>query len=133
MANGLITGLNGLIGALNNLSIEIPEWASFVYPELAGKKLGFNIATISKVSIPRLAEGGFVSEGQMFIAREAGPEMVGSIGRRTAVANNDQIVGGIASGVAEANAEQNILLREQNSLLRAILDKDSGVSLESNS
>lgn len=49
------------------------------------------------------ADGGFVNEGQLFIAREAGAEMVGSIGRKTAVANNDQIVEGITGGVREAN------------------------------
>lgn len=48
------------------------------------------------------ASGGFVSAGQMFIAREAGPELVGTIGGKTAVANNDQIVEGIAEGVYEA-------------------------------
>jgi hypothetical protein len=80
--------------------------------------------------LPLFASGGFPEQGQMFIAREAGAEMVGSIGRRTAVANNDQIVSGIAGGVAEANEEQNALLREQNSLLRAILEKDSGVYLD---
>lgn len=45
------------------------------------------------------ATGGFPDEGQMFIAREAGPEMVGTIGGRTAVASNDQIVEGIRAGV----------------------------------
>lgn len=53
--------------------------------------------------IQAYADGGFVDEGQLFIAREAGTEMVGSIGRRTAVANNDQIVEGITYGVREAN------------------------------
>lgn len=48
------------------------------------------------------AAGGFPSEGQLFVAREAGPEMVGTIGGRTAVANNDQIVEGIRQGVYEA-------------------------------
>lgn len=48
------------------------------------------------------ADGGFFNEGQMFIAREAGPEMVGTIGGRTAVANNDQIVEGIRQGVYDA-------------------------------
>ncbi len=38
----------------------------------------------------------------MFIAREAGPEMVGTIGGRTAVANNDQIVAAIEGGVFRA-------------------------------
>ena len=48
------------------------------------------------------ASGGFPSEGELFVAREAGPELVGSIGGRTAVANNDQIVQGIRAGVYEA-------------------------------
>ena len=48
------------------------------------------------------ATGGFPSEGEMFIAREAGPEMVGSIGNRTAVANNDQIVDSVSQGVYRA-------------------------------
>lgn len=48
------------------------------------------------------ASGGYPSEGQLFVAREAGPEMVGAIGGRTAVANNDQIVEGIRQGVYDA-------------------------------
>ena len=76
------------------------------------------------------ASGGFPQVGEAFIAREAGPELVGTIGRRTAVANNDQIVEGIASGVSAANGESNALLREQNSLLRAMLEKESGVYLD---
>ena len=53
-------------------------------------------------NIPKKADGGFVSSGQMFVAREAGPEMVGSIGGRTAVANNDQIVQAVSLGVYNA-------------------------------
>ena len=48
------------------------------------------------------ASGGFPDEGQMFIARESGAEMVGTIGGRTAVANNDQIVAAIEGGVFRA-------------------------------
>ncbi len=48
------------------------------------------------------ASGGFPDEGEMFIAREAGPELVGSIGSKTAVANNNQIVDAVSSGVAKA-------------------------------
>ena len=69
------------------------------------------------------AEGGTVSTGELFVAREAGPEMVGRIGRSTAVANNDQIVSGITGGVRQAQQDQNALLQEQNRLLRAILSK----------
>jgi hypothetical protein len=50
----------------------------------------------------RRASGGFVSSGQLFVAREAGPELVGSIGSRTAVANNDQIVAAVSNGVYNA-------------------------------
>ena len=48
------------------------------------------------------ANGGFPSTGEFFLAREAGPEMVGRIGNRTTVANNDQIVAGIQQGVYNA-------------------------------
>ena len=58
--------------------------------------------TFSLPQISWYAAGGFPAMGEMFIAREAGPEMVGSIGGRTAVANNDQIVEGIRQGVFEA-------------------------------
>lgn len=75
-------------------------------------------------TVPKLkAEGGFVDTGELFVAREAGPELVGRIGRSTAVANNEQIETGIASGVRSANQEQNDLLRQQNRLLTAILAK----------
>ena len=54
------------------------------------------------VQLPHEAGGGFVDEGQLFIANEAGPELVGTMNGRTAVANNDQIVEGIRQGVFEA-------------------------------
>lgn len=50
------------------------------------------------------AAGGFVSDGQLFLARESGPEMVGQIGGQTAVANNGQIVQAVSAGVAKAVA-----------------------------
>lgn len=48
------------------------------------------------------ASGGFPDTGELFIAREAGPELVGRINGKTAVANNDQIVSGISNGVYNA-------------------------------
>ena len=48
------------------------------------------------------ASGGFPEEGELFIARESGAELVGSMGGRAAVANNDQIVEGIRQGVYDA-------------------------------
>lgn len=126
MVNGVIKGFNSMINALNKLSFDVPDWV----PGIGGEKFGFNIKNISEVSIPRLANGGFVDSAQLFMARENGmTEYVGSMGNRAAVANNDQIVEGIASGVASANSEQNALLREQNSLLRQLLAKESNVTL----
>lgn len=48
------------------------------------------------------ASGGFPDAGELFIAREAGPELVGTINGNTAVANNDDIVAAVSMGVANA-------------------------------
>ena len=79
------------------------------------------------------ANGGYVntdgySSAQLFVAREAGPELVGTIGNHSAVMNNDQIVASVSAGVYRANSEQNSLLRQQNQLLQAILQKETGIS-----
>ena len=63
---------------------------------------GVNSVSIPKFSVQYYAAGGFPAEGQMFVAREAGPELVGTIGGRTAVANNDQIVDSVSQGVYRA-------------------------------
>lgn len=85
--------INGAIGSINDIIAKINSFTGVV---------GINIGTLGTVTIPKLASGGFVDQGQLFIAREAGAEMVGSMGGRTAVANNDQIVEGISSGVYAA-------------------------------
>jgi hypothetical protein len=127
--NWVIRGFNKLIGGFD----KIVQWAADVLGTDWGGMTLVQEVKFSRITVPTFADGGFPEQGQMFIAREAGAEMVGNIGRRTAVANNEQIVSGIAGGVAEANEEQNALLREQNSLLRAILEKDSGVYLDGKS
>lgn len=72
---------------------DIPDWQKTVANFLFDKK------ALPKLGVEWKADGGFVDQGQMFIAREAGPEMVGRIGSRNAVANNDQIVTAISEGV----------------------------------
>lgn len=59
----------------------------------------------SSFRMERFATGGFPTPGQLFVANERGPEMVGTMGGRTAVANNNQIVDGIKAGVKEAYRE----------------------------
>lgn len=100
MVNRIIGAINGLISGFNR----VVSWAANI--------IGANwsgLSLIPTVSLPRLADGGFVDEGQLFIAREAGAEMVGGIGRRTAVANNDQITDGIAQAVFDALAETGLI------------------------
>jgi hypothetical protein len=101
--NKIISGWNSLKRQLNKLSLKMPDWLG------GGTFAGFNLGMSSKISLPRLADGGMVNSGQMFVAREAGPELVGTIGGRTAVVNNDQIVESVAQGVyrafVQANAE----------------------------
>ncbi len=67
-----------------------------------GVNVATKIAEIAKESIKKFASGGFPDTGELFVAREAGPELVGRINGKTAVANNDQIVSGISSGVFNA-------------------------------
>lgn len=52
--------------------------------------------------IKKYAVGGLPNMGQMFVAREAGPELVGTLGGHTAVMNNDQIVASVSDGVYRA-------------------------------
>lgn len=124
--NWIVEGINDLLGGFN----DVVEAAA----EIVGKDWdGVTLLTkvkLDRIEVPEYATGGFPERGELFVAREAGAEMVGSIGRRTAVANNDQIVAGIASGVAEANSEQSSLLREQNNLLRALLEKDTSTNID---
>ena len=80
---------------------------------LAG--VGILIAKALRSTPPAFATGGFPERGQPFIAREAGPELVGTLNGRNAVVNNDQIVEAVARGVHNAFVTA---LREKNSKSR---------------
>lgn len=84
-----------IIGAINKIKVSIPKWV----PKIGGKDFGFNLKTIAT---PKFATGGFPEQGQYFLAREKGPELVGTIGNKTAVANNNQIVQSVSDGVFNA-------------------------------
>lgn len=99
MANSIIGIINRVVDAINNVF-----HISFRGLSVLGKEVvpAFNARLVNIPHVPTFADGGFVDEGQLFIAREAGAEMVGRIGRKTAVANNDQIVESVSQGVYEA-------------------------------
>ena len=107
------TGLSLKLKLLKSGFTSIAKWLGidkkldlkFKLPKI---KVNWGEKTVAgfKIKYPKgfstYAQGGFPTTGEMFIAREAGPEMVGKIGNRTTVANNDQIVEGISSGVYNA-------------------------------
>nr|DAU20806.1 MAG TPA: minor tail protein [Bacteriophage sp.] len=119
VANGLASGLETATEAFNKWFNKLSPRLKYIMGKVWGE--GGNFA-LPGMNVPAYANGGFVPRGDLFIANESSPEFVGNIGNRTAVANNNQIVQGIASGVQHANAEQNMLLREVRDYLRALLN-----------
>lgn len=119
--SGMVEGLNQSLASVQSAVASIRS----TIMSLSGVGFSFGWSGFSgRLSTVGLAaEGGLFNTGEMFIAREEGPELVGRMGNRNAVANNDQIVSGIAYGVASANDEQNSLLRQQNALLTRLLGK----------
>ena len=124
MINRLIDGLNWLIDCLNSVGhIKFGEIDLGILGKFPGidKKL-FEIPHVEYVAFG--ANGLYdVPKGDLFVANEAGAELVGSMNGKTTVANQGQIIEGIQKGVRDANADQNDLLRQQNDLLRQILRK----------
>ena len=128
--DGFKSIVNDLIKGINNVVAKPFEGINSVIKtvkstNVAGLTPFSDLKEITVPEIPLLAGGGMVSSGQMFIARESGAELVGNVGNRTAVMNNDQIVESVAAGVADANAQQNALLRQGIELLRRLLEKDN--------
>lgn len=133
LVTGFVDGINSEYRSLSKaiekvLGNALSSRTARSYGENFGKQLGSSIANaLRRTSFPRFrgrittsgdtatirfnayAKGGFPETGQLFVAREAGPELVGNIGNKAAVANNDQIVAGIAQaayqGVSQAMRE----------------------------
>jgi hypothetical protein len=126
MANSIIGLVNGVIDAINDMF-----HIQFNGLSVMGITLipAFDIRLVDIPHIPFFEDGGFPNEGQLFIAREAGAEMVGAIGRRTAVANNDQIVEGISAGVSVANDG---VIAAIYALLNVVEEKDMSVVIGDN-
>lgn len=90
--------MSGFAAGLHSINIPLPHitvsWNSHTVGPVSFSTPSFGLDWYAK--------GGFPNIGEMFVARENGPEMVGRMGRRNAVANNNQIVDGIRAGVYEA-------------------------------
>lgn len=95
---GILSIINGIIDAIN------------LIPKVNIPNIPVEDLKIPLIPTFEYAEGGIPGYGELFLAREAGPEFVGSFGSRNVVMNNDQIVaavsGGVYDAVRRANAEQ---------------------------
>lgn len=94
--NTMIGLINAFLGGLNN--IKIPKWV----PGVGGK--GFSISTI-----PYLAEGGHVLNGQAIVG-EAGPELLSNKNGKTTVTplSDEEKRKGIGGKVQPSKVEQHI-------------------------
>lgn len=104
MANGVIGGINTVIGALNNLSFDVPDWV----PVLGGKTFGFNITELSKVSLPRLANGGITTGATLAEIGEAGREAVLPLENNTGWM--DELAGKLASKMPTYNTPATLVM-----------------------
>lgn len=115
--------INSAMNAVNDLENRIAALGS------SSKNISQRMGTGTKISA--YASGGFPTEGQLFMAREAGPELVGTMHGRTAVANNDQIVEGIAGGVREANDDViSAIYAAAQQIITTVRSKDTATYLD---
>ena len=107
--NFLIGGVNRLIDALNTIQVNIPAT-----PFSDAFSLGVNLPKLSKVTLPRLAEGGLVTRPTTALIGEAGPEVVVPLDRFESMMGMDGGGGGAVNYYAAPNksldAEQELLL-----------------------
>ena len=121
----VLSAASDMAGSMNvylgKPSVQLPDISVTGAAKGAGL-LGQVIMPSWNISWSWFAQGGFPDAG-IFLARETGnPEMVGTIGNKPAVANNDQIVAAVSRGVAEAVAQT--LGRNQNSDQPIIVNVD---------
>lgn len=90
--------IQGFAAGLQSIHIPLPH----ISVSWNSHKVGAVSFSTPSFGLNWYAKGGFPAAGEMFVARENGPEMVGRMGNRNAVANNNQIIEGIRAGVFEA-------------------------------
>lgn len=126
MKEGLVSTVQKMVSAGTELINKLIDWMNeklhlkLEPVTILGKTVfegaDIQLFTIPKIPVRQYAAGGIVPQGQIFQAREAGPELVASFGGQTAVMNNDQIVqsvsGGVESGTYRAISPILLLLKE---------------------
>ena len=119
------------IDSLNTISEHTVRFKPIIDKSTTGSLISGSGNTANfTLKLDALAQGGF-PQGDIFVANEQGPELIGTINGRNAVASNQEITG-IADAVYETSEGETALLREQNQLLRQLLAKDNRVVLAPN-
>lgn len=118
--NWIINGINKIIMGFN----KVVSWAAKVAETDWGGVDKIPTITLSRLSITGYEHGGFPEPASLFYAGEHGvPELLGTVGGKTAVAGGAEITG-IRQEIRDTANEEMLLLREQNSLLRELISKD---------
>lgn len=133
ISEGLKNAWNNAIAAVKQIWNGFANWMnsklSFSWDavNIAGKQI-VGAGSINLGKIPTFAAGGFPSQYSMFMAGENGvPEILGTVGGKTAVAGGQEITG-IRDAVYSTSQQEIALLKQQNQLLQGILEKEFGVT-----
>lgn len=121
MVNGVINGINRMISALNNLHFDIPDWV----PALGGKSFGFNLSSIGTVSLPRLAEGGYVKKNTPQLAMIGDNPHYGEI-----VAPENKLLEMAKLAAQSSQGDTAAVVAAIESLKQVITDNDGEVPIE---
>lgn len=121
--NFFVDGINKILKGFN----KVVSWANTVAKKDWGGVDLIKKVSLTRINIDKYEFGGFPKEGSLFWANEAGPELVGTMNGRTAVAPHGEITG-IRDEIRATSNEEMVLLRQQNALLQAIVEKEHGIT-----
>ena len=123
------TAINSLIGGVNTVLKGFNSVVSAAAKVAKVKWSGVDL--VPKVSLPKVkayATGGFMDKYSIATVGENGlPELMGTVGGKPAVAGSQEITG-IKDAINSTSAQEVSLLRQQNQLLQAILQKNFGIT-----
>lgn len=127
--SGVESGINLIINGINNVIKgfnKVVKWAAKIAKtSWDGIEL---IPTVSLNRIPGYAMGGFPQKASLFWAGELGvPELIGTVGGKTAVAGGEEITG-IRDEIRSSGMTEAQLLKTAIGLLRVIAEKDTTIS-----
>lgn len=127
--DSIVELIGSIRSAISSAVSSIGGFVSGIGSKISGAVSG-RAAVAAAPAVSTYATGGFPTKGNLFIANEAGPELVGRIGNRSAVANTDQIIEGITAGVEIGNAAVVDALLRVIDLLTIIAEKDPELVLD---